>query len=420
MLKGRIWVDYFMERVFREVVPEAGQFLYENLYLKRIDRATLLTILGLQGAGKGSLLSTMGKLAREFIQDPDKAEPSFAGGETVFSEAMNTILSESVQERVDTIVTGTGGIFNPKGTPRYKAHSEGFKKAAGIPVAEGVLVNDETVIAMTAYEISKTAITATEGRPLVIQGETFPRSEAQADYYMKALPQLVEERSEGKIKFETKVLHLEMVNEQGKSLLEQNRELAAVIGERLGKQLEALAKGGLGDFKDVSARMQGFSEDMRGQIGEEMLSELRTKLDEIVRPKIKELVAGLQDEELSTRILLTLFGGMSESLLRMAGRFKKEKRDDESRPTSVLNRFGDYFKNSFTFVMRRGIEIVPAIGTPEEAIEAMLRAKLRQADPDYDFAAAEFGIVLAKAQQIHRETVYGKIEMKTESPTSEP
>ncbi len=393
--EGRILADLFLQRAAERGMTGMQDFLADTLKFKAIEHIILLDTIGLQGAGKGTLIKSMDMLAKQLSAEPIQG----------MSEAMEAVLFESLADNVDTIITGTKGRFNPKGAPRYQGQS--LKSAAAIPVQAGILVNDAIVNLETTYEIAKSATVAPETKgKLMVRGETFPRSAGQARYYQETLPNYLYVASGGKVKFETALLHLEMVDEAGKFLLENNRELSSELAVGLGKMLEAMAPT-LAGF-DVGQRMTAGAD--KGEVGRQMLQELGTRLETDLAEKLDVLIAAQTDKEAAANIARTFINGMGKSLQRMAGRYKVEMRDDESKAASVLRRFGDYFKNSIPFVLEQGVEIIPALGTPHEAVEAYLKAKLRQYNPNYDFNSDEFGIVLAKVKEIHHNNVYPPVK----------
>lgn len=405
-----VWSDEMLSRRSKRLTKGLERLMMKTQERIGIESTTILTTIGLQGVGKGSLNESLNTLAETF--SPEKKQ---------YSKTIQIFLDESDLSKCDLIETGTGqrgGIFNSKWhkepNPRYVVHSN-LKSSAGIPLRRGFLLNDNTMNDIGDFEILKSMTSrGRKGEKVIIIGETFPRSVGQVEY-MRHLKQEFKERG---LEFNSRMIHLELVDEEGAKLLEGNRDLSAKVSAQLGSLLERYSKDDNVKGLDIYAKLglkkgQPLTDEMVKDIksgGTEMLAGFGGQMAAFLAGSKLDITEIDPDEvEIAETIFDTLKAGVGTSIGRIALRFGKQMRDDESNASSLTRRFAEHYKNSMPAALLSNAEIVPGGVAPEKAIEYMMKAKIKQINPDYDFSSEEFITLLNKGVEIHKETVYGKV-----------
>ncbi len=126
------------------------------------------------------------------------------------------------------------------------------------------------------------------------------------------------------------------------------------------------------------------------------------------------LRANLANFEAAPVIYSRLLRARAIALSRIGERAKKEEREDDADIATILKRLSAY--DSTTAVPARemggeqGVRIIPGAGTPSEAIEAYVRARIEQINPNYDFSSPKFKILLEKMKTANNIRVLGRVE----------
>lgn len=155
----------------REGIQRSVELLGEICKRRGVSKVSIQTWIGPQGVGKGSISDTL-TYAQELFHGDES--------EVVFEALRSRGASEEIIEQIrahkeklqvkkgdkldrvigyitpeaDTIKTGTGGIFNPKGDRRYTPY-EAQKKVTGRIVSEGAMVSDNWTNFLVTLEVAR-------------------------------------------------------------------------------------------------------------------------------------------------------------------------------------------------------------------------------------------------------------------------
>ncbi|MEA1926832.1 MAG: hypothetical protein U9N73_01390, partial [Candidatus Auribacterota bacterium] len=229
---------------------------------KEIDLIELQTWIGPQGVGKGALGDTLNWSERLFVRGDDpgdffrflQTEYEITDGKVaeldglrrqVFPEldqAIRAIFRLLANEKTDTIFTGTGGIFHPRGgggpRERYRPYIAQYDVTGPI-IKTGAMVDSNWTNFLVTLELARSASYAASGEPLSVTVDVWPRTVDQADYLAK---RLIPAMGEQGVQINHWLMHIEPFDAVTIDAMNRSGERAQEIYHAFGNLLQEVSR----------------------------------------------------------------------------------------------------------------------------------------------------------------------------------
>jgi|AntAceMinimDraft_17_1070374.scaffolds.fasta_scaffold20667_1 hypothetical protein len=361
---------------------------------KEIDFIELQTWIGPQGVGKGALGDTLSWSERLFVRKevPDdffrflKDEYELTDERVAeldkllrrvpqaLDDAILSIFRLLANEKSDTIFTGTGGIFHPRGggglRERYRPYITQYD-VTGVIIKTGAMVDSNWTNFLVILELARSACYADAGEPLSVTVDVWPRTVDQADYLHQHLIPAMREQG---VRINHWLMHIEPFDAGTIDAMDRAGERARELYRVLGNLLQEVSRDPtvLGfeprDFNILQVLgLDGASEEeLTGQI--EMI---KTRGSAAMRRTAIELGARLRkamageihaDDDYTRTIIAGLSDCIKTCLARVANRIESQARLDDLKMATVLFRLGVYYAETGLVALRMGSRLLPAGG----------------------------------------------------------
>lgn len=374
-----------------------GGLLAQVCQEKEIDLIELQTWIGPQGVGKGALGDTLSWSERLFVREEDPGDffrflreeyeltderVSALDGlrrrvPPALDDAILSIFLLLANEKSDTIFTGTGGIFHPRGgggpRDRYRPYIAQYD-VTGVIIKTGAMVESNWTNFLVTLELARSACYAAAGSPLSVTVDVWPRTVEQADYLDKHLIPAM--REEG-VKVRHWLMHIEPFDGETIAAMHRSgkraRDLYRVFGTLLQEVSRDPAVLGFEPRDFDILRVLGLKEASEEELSAK-IDQIRTRGSEAMRRTALGLSARLREamaEKISaddddTRIIIAgLSDGIKTCLARVANRIESQARLDDLKMATVLFRLGVYYAETGLVALEMGSQLLPAGGRQE-------------------------------------------------------
>lgn len=380
----KIWSDSFLDYTGEKALAGMEELLIDLLINQGKDYVKIDNKMGPNGIGKGTLDETLKIVAQQVSED------EYIIRDKVLSQFLESISNEAKS----TIATGTNGIFNPLNNPDYQSYQK-LGKAAAIPVIAGELLNDNFTNLMVLIEMVRAAA---HGKN-ILTVDTWPRSEGQKEYVEGRLKDKLAHRG---IKLQTSIVHVEAVDAEVAKLMQENPDITKKAYKKLGEKLKPIQQDAESIYPGLTTiNRENLSSEQKDQILktiETMLTEKLSKIDE----------RDDNQEENFKKIYESLIKARTTPIKRSVSRgLVPNGRADDRNLAVILKRLISHDLSSAPAAMDMRAPVIPGGGTPEEAIEALLYAQIRNINPEYNFESDAFKRLLGIAKRENYKKVYG-------------
>ncbi|HDL64775.1 MAG TPA: hypothetical protein ENH12_05235, partial [Proteobacteria bacterium] len=229
---------------------------------KEIDLIDLQTWIGPQGVGKGALGDTLSWSERIFVRHENPAEFFHFLKEKYdlidehvseldrlrrqvpppLDDAILDIFRLLANEKSDTIFTGTGGIFHPRGgggpRDRYRPYIAQYDVTGAI-IKTGAMVDSDWTNFLVTLELARSASYAAAGEPLSVTVDVWPRTVEQSDYLDNHLIPAM--REEG-VRINHWLMHIEPFDGGTITAMDRAGELSQEIYRSFGTLLQEVSR----------------------------------------------------------------------------------------------------------------------------------------------------------------------------------
>ncbi len=364
---------------------------------KDINLIELQTWIGPQGVGKGALGDTLSWSERLLVRHEDSGsffrflqEKYDLTDEHVaeldrlrrqipppLDDTILSIFRLLANEKSDTIFTGTGGIFHPRGgggpRDRYRPYIAQYA-VTGVIIKTGAMVDSNWTNFLVTLELARSACYASAGEPLSVTVDVWPRTVDQATYLRK---QLIPAMREEGVRINHWLMHIEPFDSVTIAAMDRSGERAREIYRSFGTLLQEVSRDPavLGfeprDFNILQVLgLDGASEEeLAGKI--EMIKTRgsaamrRTAIDLSARLREAMVLKIPSDDDDTRTIIAGLSDGIKTCLARVANRIESQGRLDDLKLATVLFRLGVYHAETGLVALEMDSRLLPAGGRQE-------------------------------------------------------
>lgn len=422
----------------REVgIPMSIDLLSEIAKKKGVDSITLKTWVGPQAVGKGAISTSMkwtrtlvddvagrdvflDQLSKDYELDESQrqdVEVSLQRLPKELDSTLRSIFQVTADEQFDTISTGTGGIFHPKGVnppnPRYVPYIKQYDVTGPI-VKEGIMVHKDWTNFLVTLEIARSVAYGKDK----IEMDVWPRTVEQAEYLHEELAPQLAERG---LSLEHQLIHIEPLDKETVEVIQENRDEAEKAYGYFGKVLGSLARDpesfGL-DLDDLDI-LASLGIDPSAEPTEEIKTSIKKEGYKKMRRSAERIKGGVKTKveseegfnQVGGRIVSGLAESVQLSLLRVSNRVRSQGRADDLNMTGLLRRFSIYYQETAPVALRYGESIIHngvTFGEGEEphegyilGFESAIASLATSINSDYDLANPNYQAFLDLATKLY-------------------